>query len=364
MLATNRWPAAWIAAVGIIVLGVARAAPAPTGHAPAPAPHLKSVHVVVPRNSIDALVYLGGRDAGIFRKHGIALTVDPRPFAGFLAGLPSRQSSAGNYPGLEAITKINEGIPWAIIGGGLTVVNAVIVRRDSPFKSLTDLRGKPFGVQSTGSGAFKAVRAAALSAYGFDIMKDTKLEQVPAPALYELLDEGKVDAMVSISSFTMKALSQPNKFRVIFSPNDYWIKKTGYPIVWDAPLVAWKSWVKQDPARARDFAEAAEESFRWVRDPHNFDQAVKKYGEIAGITSPAVIATYKKWFAAKKVFLTHWTQEIADAQWKFLDLAKSEGILNKVPSEAQYALLLGKSVEGKSVEGRNTSNGKTNSAAE
>jgi ABC-type nitrate/sulfonate/bicarbonate transport system substrate-binding protein len=302
---------------------------------------LKSVHVVVPLNSVDALVYLGGRDAGIFRKHGIKLTVDPRPFAGFLAGLPSRVSMVGTYPGLEAIQKINQGIPLAIIGGGLTVVNAVIVQRNSPFKSLTDLRGKPFGVQSTGSGAFKAVRTTALAAYGFDIIKDTKMEQVPAPALYKLLEEGRVDAMVSISSFTMEALSQPAKFRVLFSPNEYWIKQTGYPLVWDAPLVAWKSWVKQDPVRAKDFADAAAESFRALRNPHNFDVDVKKYGELAGITSPGQIATYKKQFAAKKVFLTRWNRKVADAEWKFLALAKKEGILTKVPREAQNALLLG-----------------------
>lgn len=301
---------------------------------------LKSVHVVVPLNSVDALVYLGGRDAGIFRKHRIDLTVDPRPFAGFLAGLPSRVSMVGTYPGLGAIQKINQGMPLAIIGGGLTVVNAVIVRRNSPFKSLTDLRGKPFGVQSTGSGAFKCVRAAALAAYGFDIKNDTKMEQVPAPALYKLLEAGRVDAMVSISSFTMKALSQPEKFRVLFSPNEYWIKQTGYPIVWDAPLVAWKSWVQQDPVRAKDFADAAAEAFRALRDPHNFDADLKKYGELAGITSPGQIATYKKQFAAKKIFLTRWDRKVADAEWKFLALAKKEGILKKVPPEAQNALLL------------------------
>ncbi|MGH6671157.1 MAG: ABC transporter substrate-binding protein, partial [Xanthobacteraceae bacterium] len=247
----------------------------------------------------------------------------------------------GTYPGLEAIQKINQGVPLAIIGGGLTVVNVVIVRRDSPFKSITDLRGKPFGVQSTGSGAFKAVRTAALAAYHFDITKDTKLEQVPAPALYKLLEDGSVDAMVSISSFTMKALAQPAKFRVLFSPNGYWIKQTGYPLVWDAPLVAWKSWVKKDPARAKAFADATEESFRWLRDPHNFAAIVKKYGELAGITSAAQIATYEKQLGAKKVFLARWNRKVADAEWKFLYLAKSEGILQNVPPEAQNALLLG-----------------------
>ncbi|MGH6676225.1 MAG: hypothetical protein ACRECE_08400, partial [Xanthobacteraceae bacterium] len=76
-MATTRWSAALMGAIGIMVLGASLEARA----APAPARPLKSVHVVVPQNSVDALVYLGGRDAGIYRKHGINVTVDARPFA-------------------------------------------------------------------------------------------------------------------------------------------------------------------------------------------------------------------------------------------------------------------------------------------
>jgi ABC-type nitrate/sulfonate/bicarbonate transport system substrate-binding protein len=324
------------AAIGAMVLGTSLM----TRAAPSAAEPLKRVHIVAPQNSINDLAYLGGRDAGIFRKNGINLTVDARPFAGFLAGLPSKQGMVGNYPGLEAVAKINEGLPWAIIGGGLTLMNGIVVRKDSPFKTVTDLRGKRLGTHSTGAGSFKAIRALVRAAYHFDIVKDTKLEQMPAPALYKLLEDGQVDAMIGISSFTVKALSQPTKFRLLFSPNDYWIKQTGYPIGWDAPIVAWKSWVEQDPARAKGFVGAAEESFRWLRNPQNFDAAVKKYGKLAGVTSPMQITFYKKWLAARKIFLTHWDRKIVAAQWKFLELAKSQGILKEVPPEAQSALLV------------------------
>jgi ABC-type nitrate/sulfonate/bicarbonate transport system substrate-binding protein len=52
---------------------------------------LKTVKVVIPRGSTFVLSYFGARDAGIFRKHGINIEVDARPFAGFMAGLPSRR---------------------------------------------------------------------------------------------------------------------------------------------------------------------------------------------------------------------------------------------------------------------------------
>ena len=121
--------------------------------------------------------YLGGKDAGVFSKYGIDLDIDPRPFAGYLAGLPSKQCMAVTHSGIDAIQKMNEGLDWVIIGGGLTVVQDVIVRKDSPFKTPADLLGKNFSTFSTGAGSFKAARAAMIDAYSFDIVKDTQLQQ-------------------------------------------------------------------------------------------------------------------------------------------------------------------------------------------
>src|SRR5579884_3084327 len=305
------------------------------------APALQPVKIVIPAESVFVLNYLGAKDAGVFAQHGIDLSVDPRPFAGFLAGLPSQQCMADTYSGMDAIEKINQGLDWAIIGGGLTVVQDVIVRKDAPFKSPADLRGKKFGTFSTGAGSFKASRAAMIDAYNIDVVKDTQLQQVAGPALTKLLESGQLDAMINISSLNLAAEAQPDKFRVLFSPNQYWKQKTGYPIVWAAPLVAWKSWVDEDPTRAKNVAAAIEDSFRWLRNPDNLDAAVKKYGALAGVTKPQDVAEYKQWLAAKKMFLTRWDRDAVDAQWKFLEVCQRTGVISKVPAEDKYALFVG-----------------------
>lgn len=324
-----------------IAVALAIALIAGIGGMAATAHALEKVHIVIPANSVFVLNYMGGRDAGIFAKHGIDLDVDARPFAGFLAGLPSKQCLVTTYSGIDAILKMNQGVDWVIIGGGLTVFQEVFVRNDSPIKTLADLRGKRLGVWSTGAGSFKAARMAILDASGIDIEKDTQMEQIAAPALFKLLANGSVDAMINLSSFSIAAASEPQKFRSIFSPNDYWKQKTGYPIVWSAPIVAWRSWVTENPTRAKDFVAATEESFRWLRQPQNFDAAVKKYGTLASVTNPAEIATYKKWLAEKRIFLAHWDRKTADAEWEFLESAKKHGLLDAVPSEQKYALFPG-----------------------
>ena len=91
---------------------------------------LDPVKVVIPENSVFVLSWLGAKDAGVFEKHGIDLEVDVRPFAGFLAGLPSKECMATTYSGIDAIEKINQGVDWAIIGGGLTLMEDVIVRNE------------------------------------------------------------------------------------------------------------------------------------------------------------------------------------------------------------------------------------------
>src|SRR4029079_7438633 len=85
-------------------------------------PALEKVNAVIPQQIVFVLNYLGANDAGVFSKHGIDLDADPRPFAGFLAGLPSKACMTTTFSGIDAIQKINEGLDWVIIGGGLTVV--------------------------------------------------------------------------------------------------------------------------------------------------------------------------------------------------------------------------------------------------
>ncbi len=315
------------------------AAVAPRGGACAD-PALKQVKIVIPQSSVFCLNYLGAKDAGVFAKHGIDLDADPRPFAGFLAGLPSQQCMVDTYSGMDAILKIDEGVDWAIIGGGLTVVQNVIVRKDAPFKSPDDLRGKKFGTFSTGAGSFKAARAAMIEAYKLDVVKDTNLQQVAGPALTKLLERRDVDAMINISSLNLAAEAQTDKFRVLFSPNEYWKEKTGFPIVWAAPLIAWRSWVDEDQTRAKNFAAAVMASFQWLEQPANLETAVKSHGALAGVTAPEDVKEYQDWLQHKDMFMTDWSRKAVDAQWQFLEVAQRTGVIPKVPPQNKYALFV------------------------
>ena len=299
---------------------------------------LKTVKMVIPRGSVFVLSYYGARDADIFRKHGIDAQVDARPFAGFMAGLPSRQVLVGTYAGLNAIEQMNEGKDMVVIGGGLTSMQDVWARKDSPIKTGKDLRGKKFGVWSRGAGATKALQVLMMDAFKLDLTKDTQLIEVAGPALMALLDRGEVDAMFNLSSLSIRAASEPDKYRVLFSPDDYWKEKTGERLVWSAPTIAWREWVDEDRERAKNLVDALHESWRWLRQ--NPDKPIEKYGKLAGVENAAEAATLKRMLKEGGIFLARWDSKVVDAQWKFLDLAKQAGIIKAVPSKDKYALVL------------------------
>ncbi len=301
---------------------------------------LKKVKIIVPRNSIFVLSAYGGRDAGIFEKHGIDLEIDPRPFRGFMAGIPAKEAMVGNYAGTAAIARINQGLDLVVIGGGLTVMQEVFVRKDAPFKSIEDLRGRKFAAWSTGAGAFKATRAALIDGFALDVLKDTEFVQAAAPALFKLLERGDVDSMFNISSLTIAAAAQPDKYRSVFAPNDYWKKKTGYPIVWSAPIVAWRSWVEEDRDRARALVGAQHEAYAWLADPANADAAIASHGKLAAVKNAAEAGVYKDWLAAGRIFLPRWDKDVVDAQWAFLEMAAAKGVIKQVPDKAKHALIL------------------------
>ena len=275
---------------------------------------LKKVKITAARNSILMLYSHGPKDAGIFKKHGIDLEIDNRPFKGHMAGLPAGEVPCTTYAGTAAIARINKGLEWVIVGGGLTVMQEVFVLKSSPFKTITDLKGKKFASWSTGAGAFKAMRATVIDGYGFDVLKDTEFVQAAPPALLKMLDRGQIDSMFNISSLTIAAAAQPEKYRSVYAPNDYWKKKTGQAILWSAPLVCWKKWVDADRARATAFVKAFTEGYKWLRKPENLKKAVKKYGKLAAVKNEAQAKTYESWLKQGKMLITDWNEETRDKQ--------------------------------------------------
>src|SRR5262249_22571107 len=82
-----------------------------------------------------------------------------------------------------------------VIYGVVLPVNLGFLPKDSPIKTLTDLKGKKLGVfGGPGSTTFAFLAVLAKNWYGIDLFHDAELVTAPAPALAELLGKGDIDA--------------------------------------------------------------------------------------------------------------------------------------------------------------------------
>ncbi len=112
-------------------------------------------------------------------------------------------------------TARSEGKDLIVIYGVFSPVNMVFVRKDSPIKTLADLRGKKLGAfGGPGSTTFAFLAVIAKNWYGIDLFHDAELVTAPAPALAELLGKGDIDAALLGTVESIQTFAQ-DRYRVL-----------------------------------------------------------------------------------------------------------------------------------------------------
>ncbi|MFI0372548.1 ABC transporter substrate-binding protein [Actinomadura sp. 1N219] len=143
---------------------------------------------------------------GLFKAEG--LTVKTQVIQGGAAGIPLLRSgrldiSFGNYVSLfTAGVKDPRFKPKIIAEGfnGAAKTHTVMVRGDSPYRTIKDLAGKKIAVNTKRNISTLLVRSAA-KAQGVDFDDDKSFVEVPPPAMEHALKSKSVDAVMAIEPF-------------------------------------------------------------------------------------------------------------------------------------------------------------------
>ncbi|MGH7927467.1 MAG: ABC transporter substrate-binding protein [Candidatus Binatia bacterium] len=156
----------------------------------------------------DGVFGLGGQyllDKGLDRKHGFV--VKPR-----WSGVAEieRLVAMGTIPvGLatsESAVRANlRGIPLRLIQPYMTPHNAVLVRKDAPYKNLMDLRGKPVAVPPEVTSAYNYLDYI-MKKQGVDMEKFYQLKKLGAAGISAVLERGDVEAAYSWEGHVSKLL--------------------------------------------------------------------------------------------------------------------------------------------------------------
>jgi sulfonate transport system substrate-binding protein len=185
-------------------------------------------------------------------------------------------------------------LPLAIVNAGMTDIRVIadelqdgvegyysdeyLVLKDSPIRSVDDLKGKIIGDGGIGSGLDIPLRVM-LAKHGLQDKRDVTMVEVPIPTLGAQLLERKVDLIAWPRPFTANPKIK-EATRTLFTQRDamgvtqlaMWVAR--------APMIA------KNRAAMLDFMEDVIRVQRWYLDPANHDETVKIAVEATKIPAP------------------------------------------------------------------------------
>ena len=145
--------------------------------------------------------------------------------------------------------------------------NEYMVLKDSPIRTVDDLKGKILAINAMGSGTEIPLRAM-LARHNLQDKRDVTELEAPIPAMPAMLAEHKIDLMALPLPFTANAKVRASA-RTLFTQGDAMgITQLG---MW----VARKSFIEKNRAALVDFMEDALRAERWYFDPAHHAEAVQ-----------------------------------------------------------------------------------------
>ena len=211
--------------------------------------------------------------------------------------------------------------------GGLGA--GIWVKKNSPYKSIADLKGKTIGNYALRSTGTTWLRIALWKVHGANVSiknGDFKWVQMPAPTLLAALEGGKIDAATLIHAQAFKA-RQTGNYRVLAWTNQDLKKKFGIYTV-AAVNVTYPEKLKARPEAFKEFNRMLRESALYaVKNADAVGKAISKKFKI----SPTF---FKAWLNDYSFFPAAVSAQDMKAMETVWQNAKEMKIIKKVPKAA------------------------------
>ena len=182
---------------------------------------------------------------------------------------------------------VERGLPLRIIASGLRASpagegSAIWVPKDSPIRSLEDLKGKKLAVYSLGSSGITLMRIALAEVFGMNVSLqggDFDFVEMPPPAMPAALATGKVDGATLIHAQAFKA-GQDGDFVPIVQTMQALQAETGLQMV-SAVLAGYEDKLSARPEDFREFLRMIQDSRAYaIAHPDEVYTAVGKAYDI------------------------------------------------------------------------------------
>jgi NitT/TauT family transport system substrate-binding protein len=228
-------------------------------------------------------------------------------------------------------TARSEGKDLIVIYGVFSPVNMVFVRKDSPIKTLTDLKGKKLGIfggPSSTTFAFLAVLAK--NWYGIDLFKEAELVTAPAPALAELLGKGDIDAALLGTVESIQTFAQ-DRYRVLADLSAEYKAHQGGRAPAHVIVATNEEFAKAHPDIVRDYLKAYQNAQQYV---HAHPEVWDEYAASIKMDNPAERALLREKMGPNLV--ERWDAEQIALQNDYLKLVHNiigDSVVKTVPAD-------------------------------
>jgi NitT/TauT family transport system substrate-binding protein len=302
-----------------LFLSVVAAAPLPAGQA------LQPINIATsaagPSGYVAALIENKGLDV----KHGIKITNMMMDFTEAANAVKLGRTVASAMQPSTAVNLIKSGTDIRLVTPQIWSGNSWLVKKDAPYKSFADLKGKKIGnfARVTGAYFFSAVIAKEKK---LDIEKD--FQNVPAEtgALIALLERGEVEAINMFEPHTTR-LVMSGKYRVLTDFDVELGQIFGAPPL-KSTVGMLKETVEKQPQLVKAIRGAYADAVQMIKKGQDEDFFKSKAKELFNLSKPEEIAAGLK--VNKANFADKWGSDFFQSQNKILQSGIALGLLPNI----------------------------------
>ncbi len=262
---------------------------------------------------------------GIFKAHGLKSNNLMMDFTEAANALKLGRAVASVMQPSTALNLRKGGTDVRIFAAQIWSGNAFLVRKDAPYKSLADLRGKKIGnfSRTTGAYFFSAVIA---KEQGLDIEKDFQSIPVETGALIALLERGEVESINLMEPHVTRLLVS-GKYRVLVDFDSELQRIFGAPPLKGGVAVLRETAEKQ-PELVKAIRAAYVDGIKVIKSGQDKDFFESHAKELFGLSTPEEIAAGMK--RNRENFADVWGEKFFESQNKILQKGIALGLLPDV----------------------------------
>lgn len=262
---------------------------------------------------------------GLDQKYGIKIKNMMMDFIEAANAVKLGRAVASAMQPSTAVNLVKSGTDIRLITPQIWSGNSWVVKKDSPYKSFGDLKGKKIGnfARVTGAYFFSAVIA---KERNLDIEKN--FQNVPAEtgALIALLERGEVEAINMFEPHTTK-LVLSGKYRVLVDFDTELDKIFGAPPL-KSTIGMLKETAEKQPALVKSLRSAYVDGVKLIKTGQDDDFFKAKAKEFFNLSTPEEIAAGKK--VNRENFAEKWGDAFFQSQNKILQSGIALGLLPNI----------------------------------